>query len=93
MLDIAKKLGFTDLKTFNASSRKIPTSRPKRRSRSSTSIADYIDQMYAKLPQLFGRLPKAKLMVMPVEEFREKEASGAQYNRARRTARVPAASR
>jgi uncharacterized protein (DUF885 family) len=35
--------------------------------------------MYARLPQLFGRLPKAKLEVMQVEEFREKEASDAAY--------------
>jgi uncharacterized protein (DUF885 family) len=31
--------------------------------------------MWAKLPTLFGRLPKAKLEVMPIEAFREKEAS------------------
>jgi uncharacterized protein (DUF885 family) len=36
--------------------------------------------MYPKIAQLFGRLPKAKLEVLPVEAFREKEASGAQYN-------------
>jgi uncharacterized protein (DUF885 family) len=31
--------------------------------------------MYAKLPEMFGRLPKAKLEVMPIEEFNEKDAS------------------
>ena len=31
--------------------------------------------MYSKLPQLFGRLPKGRLVVKPVEEFEEKEAS------------------
>jgi uncharacterized protein (DUF885 family) len=36
--------------------------------------------MYAKLPELFGRLPKAKVEVMQVEEFREKEAPSAAYN-------------
>jgi uncharacterized protein (DUF885 family) len=35
--------------------------------------------MYPKLPELFGRLPKAKLEVMPLEEFREKGAPGAAY--------------
>ena len=40
----------------------------------------YIDQMQPKLPELFGLLPKTKVEVLPVEEFREKEASGAQYN-------------
>jgi uncharacterized protein (DUF885 family) len=36
--------------------------------------------MQPKLPELFGLLPKANVEVLPVEEFREKEASGAQYN-------------
>ena len=40
----------------------------------------YTDQMYAKIPELFGRLPKAKVKIMQVEEFREKEAAGASYN-------------
>ena len=31
--------------------------------------------MYAKLPDLFGRLPKAKVEIMPIEEFREKESA------------------
>ncbi len=39
----------------------------------------YIDQMTAKLPALFGRLPKAKVEVLPVEEFREKSSSAAEY--------------
>ncbi|MGZ8851713.1 MAG: DUF885 domain-containing protein, partial [Thermoanaerobaculia bacterium] len=39
-----------------------------------------LDQMYAKLPQLFGRLPKAKLEVVPTEAFREKAAAGADYD-------------
>jgi uncharacterized protein (DUF885 family) len=39
----------------------------------------YEDQMYARLPQMFGRLPKSKLEVLPVEEFREKEAADASY--------------
>ena len=36
--------------------------------------------MYAQLPKLFGRLPKAKLEVVQMEAFREKEAAGADYN-------------
>jgi uncharacterized protein (DUF885 family) len=31
--------------------------------------------MWKKLPELFGRLPKAKLEILPVEAFREKTAS------------------
>src|SRR5205085_11062492 len=39
----------------------------------------YIDQMDAKLPQLLGRLPRAKVEVVATEAFREKEAPGAEY--------------
>src|SRR5579871_2275867 len=75
MLTVARQLGFPDLKTFYAS---IKTN-PKLRAQSRQQIVDlyqkYIDQMYTKLPELFGRLPKGKVDVMPIEEFREKEAA------------------
>jgi uncharacterized protein (DUF885 family) len=38
-----------------------------------------LDQMRPKLPQLFGRLPKAALVVMPVPEYAEKEQAAAYY--------------
>jgi len=79
MLEIAKKLGYKDVKSLNAAI----DADPKLKARSRQQILDlytkYIDQMWGKLPELFGRLPKAKVEVKPVEEFREKEASGAQY--------------
>jgi uncharacterized protein (DUF885 family) len=31
------------------------------------------------MPKLFGRLPKAKVEILPTEEFREKESAGAEY--------------
>jgi len=34
-----------------------------------------IDQMWAALPKLFGRLPKAKVQIKPIEAYQEKEAS------------------
>jgi uncharacterized protein (DUF885 family) len=40
----------------------------------------FIRAMQTHLPQLFGKLPKASVEVMPVESFREKEAPGAEYN-------------
>ncbi|MFL6246131.1 MAG: DUF885 domain-containing protein [Thermoanaerobaculia bacterium] len=79
MLAIAKKLGYADLKTFNAAVEANPALKAKSRQDMLDLYTKYIDQMYAKLPQLFGRLPKAKLEVLPVQEFREKEASGASY--------------
>jgi uncharacterized protein (DUF885 family) len=79
MLDVVHQLGFKDMKSFKAA----VDADPKLHAQSREQILDlyrkYEDQMYAKLPQLFGRLPKSKLQVMPVEEFREKEASDAEY--------------
>ena len=75
MLEVVNQLGFKDLKSFSAS---LPGN-PKVHAHSRQEILDlyqkYIDQMYTKLPSMFGRLPKAKVLVMPIEEFREKEAS------------------
>lgn len=80
MLGVAKKLGFADLKSFNEANLKNPQLHPKSRQEILDLYTKYTDQMYAKLPQLFGRLPKAKVLVMPVKEFSEKEAAGASYN-------------
>jgi uncharacterized protein (DUF885 family) len=80
MLVVAKKLGFKDVKSFDKSLLKNPALHPKSRKEMLDLYSKYIDAMYAKLPELFGRLPKAKVTVLPVEEFREKEAPGASYN-------------
>lgn len=80
MLAVAKKLGFADLKSFNAAMEKNPDLHPKSRQEILDLYGKYTDQMYAKIPELFGRLPKAKVKIMAVEEFREKEAAGASYN-------------
>jgi uncharacterized protein (DUF885 family) len=80
MLAIAKKMGFNDLKSFEESLKNNPKLHPKSRQEILDIYQRYEDQMWAKLPELFNRLPKAKVTVMPVEEFREKEASGAEYN-------------
>jgi uncharacterized protein (DUF885 family) len=79
MLAVVNQLGYKDLKSFKAA----VDANPKLHAQSREQILDlyrkYEDQMYARLPQLFGRLPKSKLEVMPVEGFREKEASDAAY--------------
>src|SRR5438552_5064335 len=79
MLAIATKMGFSDLKTFNAAIEKNPDLRPKSREEIIAIYKKYEDQMYAQLPKLFGRLPKAKLEVVQMEAFREKAAAGADY--------------
>ena len=76
---VAKKLGFSDWKALAASIEKDP----KRRAHSRDEILEiyrrHIARMKPELPKLFGRLPKGDVVVMPVEAFREKEASGASY--------------
>lgn len=78
-LAIARRLGFADLRTFRDSIAKMPSLHPTSREQILDEYRHYTDQMWAKLPTLFGRLPKAKLEILPVEPFREKEASTA-YN-------------
>jgi len=77
---IAQQLGYKDL----AAMREAIKTDPKVHATSRQQIVDlykkYIAQMQPKLPELFGLLPKTNVEVMPMEEFREKEASGAQYN-------------
>ena len=74
-LVIAKKLGFPTVKALRDSIPKIPALHPASREAILDEYRHYVDQMSAKLPKLFGRLPKAKLEVMPIEAFLEKEAS------------------
>lgn len=82
MLKIANKLGYKDLKSFNASIKANPDLHPKSGEQILDLYRKYIDAMWVKLPQLFGHLPKAKLEVVPVEKFREKEFAGAEYRQA-----------
>jgi uncharacterized protein (DUF885 family) len=80
MLTIAKAQGFSDLKSFNDHIRQDP----KLHAQSGQQLLDlythYRDQMYEKLPQLFGRLPKNKLAVIPMESFRTASAPPADYS-------------
>jgi uncharacterized protein (DUF885 family) len=79
MLAIAQKMGFKDCKSFEAAIANDPKLHGHSRQEMVDLYRKYIDAMWLKLPQLFGRLPKAKLEVRPIEEFREKNASGADY--------------
>ena len=74
-LVIAKRLGFPTVKALRDSIPKIPALHPKSREQILDEYRHYVNQMSARLPTLFGRLPKAKLTVMPIEAFLEKEAS------------------
>jgi uncharacterized protein (DUF885 family) len=75
MLQIANQLGYKDLKSFGAHIKEDPKLHPQSRQEILDLYTRYIDGMYTKLPELFDHLPKGHLDVMPIEEFREKDAS------------------
>ncbi len=78
-LEIANRLGFKDLKSFRESVKANPKLYAQSREQILDLYRKYTAQMKPQLPKLFGRLPNADLIVMPVESFREKDAPGAQY--------------
>jgi uncharacterized protein (DUF885 family) len=80
MEKIAKARGFAGRKAFDAALAKDPAHHAHSRQEIVDLYTKYINQMWAKLPEMFGRLPKAKIEVKPTEEFREATASGAEYN-------------
>jgi uncharacterized protein (DUF885 family) len=80
MLKIAQQQGYSDLKSFNQhirADRKLYAS-------SGQQLLDlyqrYTDQMYTKLPQLFGHLPQNKLEVVPMQAFRAPDEVPADYS-------------
>jgi len=79
-LEIANRLGFKDLKSFRDSVKANPKLYAQSREQILDLYRQYLAQMKPELPKLFGRLPKAELIVMPVEQFREKDAPGAEYH-------------
>jgi uncharacterized protein (DUF885 family) len=80
MLAIVKKLGFSDIKNFSAALKTNPKEHPASREALLDAYKGYIAQMQPKLPGLFGTLPKAKVEVVPVPAFIEKDQAAAYYN-------------
>jgi uncharacterized protein (DUF885 family) len=79
MLVIAKKLGFADLATFRASLKTNPKLKAASGEELIAAYRGYVTAMQARLPQLFGRLPKAPLEVVPVPDYLEKSMYPAYY--------------
>jgi uncharacterized protein (DUF885 family) len=79
MAVIAQKLGFQDLKSFRASLKTNPKLRPASGEALLAAYRGYLTPMQARLPQIFGRLPKAPFEVLPVPEYLEKTAASAYY--------------
>ena len=80
LLAIAHKLGFADIKALQTAAANNPKLFPTSKEQLLNAYRGYIDQMRPKLPQLFGRLPKAPLVVMPVPSYIEKDQSAAYYD-------------
>jgi uncharacterized protein (DUF885 family) len=80
MMKIARAQGFTDLKSYNAHLKQDPEVHAKSGKQLLDLYTQYRDQMYEKLPQLFGRLPKNKLTVVPMESFRSADSVPADYS-------------
>ncbi len=79
MLAIAKKMGYSDLKSFSAAIKANPKLHPTSKEALLQTYQGYISQMQPKLPELFGRLPKAPVQVVPVPEYMEKDQAAAYY--------------
>jgi uncharacterized protein (DUF885 family) len=79
MTAIAKKLGFADLKALRDSIPNNPKLHPTSPEALIAVYRGYLDGMRPKLPQLFGRLPKAPLEVQAVPDYMAKNQAPAYY--------------
>lgn len=80
MLAIVQKLGFSDIKSFSAALKANPKEHPASAQALIDDYKGYIDRMKPRLPELFGTLPKAPLVVVPVPQYMEKDQAAAYYD-------------
>jgi uncharacterized protein (DUF885 family) len=80
MLKLARRQGFNDLPAFNEHIRKDPHFYATSGDQLLGLYKHYTDQMYARLPQLFGHLPRTQLIVAPMEAFRAGDSVPADYS-------------
>lgn len=80
MLAIVKNLGFADIKSFSAALKANPKEHPASANALIDAYKGYIADMKPRLPELFGRLPKAPLEVVPVPSYMEKDQAAAYYD-------------
>jgi uncharacterized protein (DUF885 family) len=79
MLAIAQKLGFQDLKSFRESLKTNPKLHPASADALLDTYRGYLKPMQAKLPELFGTLPRAPFEVVAVPDFMAKNSAPAYY--------------
>ena len=69
MLALVKKMGYSDIKSFGAKLKADPKEHPASKEALIALYAKYEAQMKPKLPELFGRLPKAQLEVVEMPGY------------------------
>jgi uncharacterized protein (DUF885 family) len=79
MLALAHQLGFPDLASLNDHIRKDRALYASSGQQLLELYQKYARQMEARLPQLFGTLPRNKLDVVPMDPFRARDAVPADY--------------
>lgn len=79
MLAIVKKLGYTDIKSFGAAMAKDSKQHPTSKQDLLDRYRKYEARMQPRLPELFSRLPKAKLEVVEMPGFLGKDQAAAWY--------------
>jgi uncharacterized protein (DUF885 family) len=80
MLALAHKLGYNDLASLNDHIRKDRQFYAASGQQLLDLYSKYAQQMEAQLPNLFGRLPRNKLIVVPMDNFRAKDSVPADYS-------------
>jgi uncharacterized protein (DUF885 family) len=79
MLEIAHQLGYKDLASFRAAVKNDPKLHPTSPQALLDAYKEHVAAMQTKLPMLFGHLPKAKLEVATVPDFRAAQSAAAYY--------------
>ena len=79
MLAIAVKLGYKDLAGLRAAMKANPKLKASSPEALLAAYQGYVTPMQAKLPQLFGRLPKAPMQVLPIPDYIAKDMYPAYY--------------
>ncbi len=79
MLALAHKLGFKDIASLNQHVKNDRRLYATSGQQLLDAYSSYVHDMEPELPKLFGRLPKSKLVVIPMEVSRSKSAVPADY--------------
>jgi len=79
MLAVALKLGFKDLASLNEHVKNVHSLYATSGQQLLDLYNNYVQEMEPDLPRLFGRLPKSKLVAIPMEASRSKNAVPADY--------------